>query len=148
MLLCKQTRFQVAIVRSFLADANALVYDGVWPIQTRKASSSETAEYPLHPDVPPFPKTNFQCCNTQLDALEWILKLQSAPGDTAAVIIEPIQGEGGFLTPPPEFLQSLRTLCDKHGILLIFDEVQSGAGRSGAHFLSLLFLVASGINMR
>lgn len=52
-----------------------------------------------------------------------MLKQSSAPEDTAAIIIEPIQGEGGFLTPPPEFLKGLRKICDEHGILLILDEV-------------------------
>ena len=46
--------------------------------------------------------------------------------ETAAIIVEPIQGEAGFLTPPPGFLDALRALCDEHGILLIFDEVRLG----------------------
>jgi 4-aminobutyrate aminotransferase len=50
----------------------------------------------------------------------------------AAVIVEPIQGEGGYVLPEPGFLPGLRALCDRHGILLIADEVQSGAGRTGA----------------
>jgi hypothetical protein len=63
------------------------------------------------------------CCNAPIDALKWILKQQSAPVDTAAIIIEPIMGEGGFLTPPPSFIPALRKICDEHGILLIIDEV-------------------------
>ena len=49
----------------------------------------------------------------------------------AAIILEPVQGEGGFYVAPPEFAQALRKLCDQHGILLIADEVQTGAGRTG-----------------
>jgi 4-aminobutyrate aminotransferase len=64
------------------------------------------------------------CCNAPIDALKWILKQQSAPTDTAAIIIEPIMGEGGFLTPPPSFIPALRKICDEHGILLIIDEVR------------------------
>ncbi len=56
--------------------------------------------------------------------------------EVAAVLIEPIQGEGGYLVPPPGFLAGLRGLCDKYGILLIFDEVQSGIGRTGKMFAS------------
>ena len=51
--------------------------------------------------------------------------------DVAGIVIEPIQGEGGYIVPPPEFFPALRELCDKHGILLIADEVQAGMGRTG-----------------
>src|SRR3954463_8896908 len=53
------------------------------------------------------------------------------PRDVAAIIVEPIQGEGGYLVPPKGFLSKLRAMCDEHGILLIMDEVQSGVGRTG-----------------
>ncbi len=56
------------------------------------------------------------------------------PNDVAAIFIEPVQGEGGYIVPPPGFLRSLRELCDRHGILLVFDEVQSGIGRTGRMF--------------
>ncbi len=58
------------------------------------------------------------------------------PSEVAAILVEPIQGEGGYLVPPPGFLEGLRALCDRHGILLIFDEVQSGIGRTGKMFAS------------
>ena len=51
--------------------------------------------------------------------------------EVAAIVVEPIQGEGGYVFPPPEFLQELRRICDRHGILLVFDEVQCGFGRTG-----------------
>ena len=54
--------------------------------------------------------------------------------ETAAILIEPIQGEGGIRVPPPGFLKALRELCDQHGLLLIFDEVQTGVGRTGKLF--------------
>jgi len=56
------------------------------------------------------------------------------PSEVAGILIEPILGEGGYVVPPDGFLQGLRTLCDRHGILLIFDEVQSGIGRTGKMF--------------
>jgi 4-aminobutyrate aminotransferase len=58
------------------------------------------------------------------------------PQEVAAMLIEPIQGEGGYLVPPDGFLQGLRDLCDRYGILLILDEVQSGIGRTGRMFAS------------
>lgn len=67
-------------------------------------------------------------------SVERIFKNDAAPGDIAAIILEPVQGEGGFYAAPKEFMQRLRSLCDTHGILLIADEVQSGAGRTGTFF--------------
>jgi 4-aminobutyrate aminotransferase len=67
------------------------------------------------------------------------------PSEVAAVLIEPIQGEGGYLVPPDGFLAGLRALCDRHGILLIFDEVQCGVGRTGRMFASEHWAVAPDI---
>ena len=58
------------------------------------------------------------------------------PGDVAGIFIEPIQGEGGYLPAPPEFLQELQRICRQHDILLIADEVQSGMGRTGKWWAS------------
>jgi len=69
-----------------------------------------------------------------LAALEELLITQIAPHDVAAILIEPVLGEGGYVVPPASFLKSLRELCDRHAILLIFDEVQSGFGRTGKWF--------------
>jgi len=60
-----------------------------------------------------------------------IFKRLLPPDEVAGFLIEPIQGEGGYLVPPPDFFPALRELCDKYGILLIADEVQSGMGRTG-----------------
>ena len=69
-----------------------------------------------------------------LDALETLFKVQIAPTDVAAIIVEPVQGEGGFYPASNEFLQALRKLCDEHGIVLIADEIQCGFARTGKFF--------------
>lgn len=72
-----------------------------------------------------------------LEYIENVLFPSNLPAaEVAAVLVEPIQGEGGYLVPPDGFLQGLRELCDRHGILLIFDEVQCGIGRTGRMFAS------------
>jgi 4-aminobutyrate aminotransferase len=60
-----------------------------------------------------------------------IFKTTVAPEDCAAIVVEPVQGEGGYVVPSPDFLPELRRICDQHGIVLIVDEVQSGMGRTG-----------------
>jgi 4-aminobutyrate aminotransferase/(S)-3-amino-2-methylpropionate transaminase len=66
-----------------------------------------------------------------LASIEHIFKNDIEPERVAAIIIEPVQGEGGFYVAPKEFMVALRALCDKHGIVLIADEIQTGAGRTG-----------------
>lgn len=63
-----------------------------------------------------------------------IFKRIAPPEDVAAIVVEPVQGEGGYVVPPPTWLPALRDLCDRHGILLIADEIQSGMGRTGKMF--------------
>lgn len=63
--------------------------------------------------------------------LEHLFETQVAPDDVAAIIIEPVLGEGGYIVPPTRFMQNLRQLCDQHGIMLIADEIQTGVGRTG-----------------
>ena len=69
-----------------------------------------------------------------LEGLRELLRTTVDPAQVAAIIIEPVMGEGGFLTMPPEFLRGLRELCTQHGIVFIADEVQSGIGRTGTFF--------------
>ncbi|MBN1956431.1 MAG: aminotransferase class III-fold pyridoxal phosphate-dependent enzyme [Anaerolineae bacterium] len=69
-----------------------------------------------------------------LRELELILQSQTAPSETAAILVEPVLGEGGYVVPPPDFVRRLRDLCDAHDILLVADEIQSGLGRTGRWF--------------
>src|SRR5574338_901875 len=90
--------------------------------------------------VAPFPyafwlkMTEAEAAEYALDQLEYLLASQTAPKDTAAILVESVLGEGGYVPPPISFMKGLREICDKHGILLIFDEVQSGFGRTGKWF--------------
>ena len=81
---------------------------------------------------PPFDVAPERVAQVCLDYIEKTLFQTIIPAqDVAAIVIEPIQGEGGYIVPAPGFMCGLRRLCDRHGILLIFDEVQSGVGRTG-----------------
>ena len=85
-------------------------------------------------------------------SLEELFRTVAAPDDVAAIVVEPILGEGGYIVPPPDFLPALRAIADRHGILLVFDEVQTGMGRTGKMFAAEhtgvvpdILLVAKGI---
>jgi 4-aminobutyrate aminotransferase len=98
---------------------------------TRKAAGG--LDFSVAPCVPGVgsPYHERQCCGSPLDDLHNLLKTQSHPSETAAIIVEPILGEGGFLVPPPGYLDELRKICDQNNMLLIFDEVQCGVARTG-----------------
>ena len=78
-----------------------------------------------------FPECHYWCVDF-ID--EYVLQKYIPPEDTAAILVEPIQGEGGYVVPPPEYFQRLKKIADKYGLLFIDDEVQSGMGRSGKWF--------------
>ena len=109
---------------------------------TTSKTNYKTGYQPLMPGVfiAPFPyafkygwdeeKTSQWC----LDELELVLSSQTAPQETAAIFIEPVLGEGGYVVPPASFMKGLREICNKHNILLVTDEIQSGFGRTGKWF--------------
>jgi 4-aminobutyrate aminotransferase len=74
------------------------------------------------------------CCMDPIRQLELALKQATAPSETAAIFIEPVLGEGGYVPPPPGYFTKLREICDKNNILLVADEVQCGFGRTGKMF--------------
>jgi len=102
-----------------------------------KVAPYKTGFGPMPPDVfhVPFPMAyHGVSAADSLNAIDFLFKVQVDPQRVAAIIIEPVQGEGGFYVAPPELLRKLRALCDQHGILLIADEVQSGFARTGKMF--------------
>jgi 4-aminobutyrate aminotransferase len=80
-----------------------------------------------------------------LRELRHLLATQTSPAETAAVLIEPVLGEGGYVVPPTRFMRGLRELCDEYGLLLIADEIQSGFGRTGRFFAVEHFAVVPDI---
>jgi 4-aminobutyrate aminotransferase/(S)-3-amino-2-methylpropionate transaminase len=88
---------------------------GVWHVPFPVAHRGVTVEDSLH-------------------AIEWLFKADVEPSRVAAIVIEPVQGEGGFYVAPKQLMQGLRKICDEHGIVLIADEIQSGFGRTGKWF--------------
>jgi len=101
---------------------------------THKAKPYKAGFGPFAPDVYRLPYPNKYRSNFDVTKLEQKLKGMVAPEDVAAIIVEPVIGEGGFLVPPDEFLPYLRELTKKYGIDLVFDEIQSGMGRTGKLF--------------
>ena len=139
----------VKLARAATGKPNIIVFSGSFHGRTAGAMALTTSKtiyrsgyqpLPAGVYVSPYPyayklglnevKTSDYC----LGALEELLVSQTSPAETAAILIEPELGEGGYVVPPLAFMKGLRELCDRHGILLIFDEVQSGFGRTGKWF--------------
>ncbi|KAF8585939.1 hypothetical protein K439DRAFT_1632198, partial [Ramaria rubella] len=94
-----------------------------------------TTAYPYwHQHSLPASTSEEELSRQSLWQLDLVLSQQTRPQDTAAIIVETVLGEGGYVPAPPAFLRGLREVCDKHGILLIIDEVQCGFGRAGKYF--------------
>jgi 4-aminobutyrate aminotransferase/(S)-3-amino-2-methylpropionate transaminase len=129
--------------RSFTKRPALIAFEGAFHGRTMLALTltSRTAYKqglgPFAPEVyrAPFPyEYRGTTAREALDALERMFVTQVAPDQVAAIFLELVQGEGGFIPAPPEFVHGLREVCDRHGILLVFDEVQTGYGRTGRLF--------------
>lgn len=139
----------VKLARMATKRRNIIVMQGSFHGRTHQAMAMTTSKYIYRYDyqplpggvfVTPFPYSYYYGWNDDettafcLRQLDQVLHSQSAPDETAAIIIEPVLGEGGYVPAPDAFLRELRAVCDAHGILLIADEVQSGFGRTGKFF--------------
>ena len=139
----------VKIAKAATGRPNVIVFNGSFHGRTAQTMALTTskigyrtgfAPLPAGIYVSPFPYTfnlgmsEEQASQYALEKLEYLLASQTAPKDTAAILIESVMGEGGYIVPPTSFMKGLRELCDRHGIMLIFDEVQSGFGRTGKWF--------------
>lgn len=134
----------VKIARSFTGRPGVIAFSGAFHGRTMmgmaltgKVSPYKVGFGPFPADIHhvPFPSdTQNVSVADSIRAIERIFKADIDPQRVAAIIIEPVQGEGGFNVAPPDLLVALRRLCDQHGILLIADEVQTGFGRTGKMF--------------
>lgn len=103
---------------------------------TQRAGFAPLIPQVSHVDFPncyrcPRKSGSLECCYDSIEQIESLFKRTVAPQEVAGFIVEPIQGEGGYIVPPPDFHRRLKALAEKHGILYILDEVQSGMGRTG-----------------
>ena len=121
---------------------NVIVFQGSFHGRTHLAmamTTSKTVYRAGHAPLPsgvfvaPFPATEADVPRC-LDAVQLLLLSQTAPGETAAMLLEPVLGEGGYVPAPTSFLRGLEAICREHGILFIADEVQTGFGRTGTMF--------------
>ena len=139
----------VKLARHATGRNNLIVFQGGFHGRTAQAMAMTTAKtgyrhkyqpLPAGVFVAPFPYSyqygwsEAETVDFCLKQLELLLKTQTAPDETAALVLEPVLGEGGYVPAPASFLQALREICDRHGILLVLDEVQTGFGRTGKMF--------------
>ena len=143
------TEGALKLARHATKRTNVIVFQGSFHGRTAQAMAMTTSktvyrhQYQPLPGgvfVAPYPYSHFygwdeeQTVEFCVKQLEHLLKSQTAPDETAAVMIEPILGEGGYVPAPLPFLHELRRICDEHGIMLVMDEVQTGFGRTGRMF--------------
>ncbi|WP_242906854.1 aspartate aminotransferase family protein [Actinomadura terrae] len=136
----------IRLARHATGRQNIVVFHGSFHGRTMGAAALTTAGTkfragigPLMPGaaVAPFPQAyrygwdEDEATRFALRELDYVLATTSAPADTAAFVVEPVLGEGGYVPAPPAFLEGLRERADRHGILLVMDEVQTGVGRTG-----------------
>ncbi len=139
----------VKLARHATGKRNVIVFQGSFHGRTAQTMAMTTAKTIYRHDyqplpggvfVAPFPYSYYygwdEVRTTEfcLDQLRLLLKSQTPPEETAAIVIEPVLGEGGYVPAPLEFLRELRALCTEYDILLVMDEVQTGAGRTGTFF--------------
>ena len=134
----------VKIARAHTGRPGVIAFTGGYHGRTNMTMGLTGKVVPYKAGFGPFPADIFHArfpnelhgtsLQDSIDSLEAIFKNDIEPGRVAAIVIEPIQGEGGFNIAPPALLQHLRALCDQHGIVFIVDEVQTGAGRTGKWF--------------
>jgi 4-aminobutyrate aminotransferase / (S)-3-amino-2-methylpropionate transaminase / 5-aminovalerate transaminase len=134
----------IKFARAFTGRPAVIAFEGGFHGRTLLSLSLTSKTHPYKAGLGPFAPEVYRVPFAQqyrgpdaraaLDALERALVTQVAAETVAAIVIEPVQGEGGFQVAPPEFMEGVRAICDRHGIVLVVDEVQTGFGRTGKLF--------------
>ncbi|AJJ03511.1 4-aminobutyrate transaminase [Yersinia pseudotuberculosis IP 32953] len=134
----------VKIARAATGRPGVIAFSGAFHGRTLLAMALTGRAVPYKVGFGPFPASIFHALypnelygvsvEEAISSVERLFRCDISPTQVAAILFEPIQGEGGFNIAPPEFVSALRTLCDEHGILLIADEVQTGFARTGKLF--------------
>ena len=134
----------IKIARAYTGRSCVIAFSGGFHGRTMMGLALTGKVVPYKTGFGPFPAEVFHApypvelhgvsAQDSLDAIGHIFKSEIDPARVAAIILEPVQGEGGFYAAPAEFMRGLRKICDEHGILLIADEVQTGFGRTGSLF--------------
>ena len=124
----------IKFARAHTRRAGVIAFEGAFHGRTLLALSLTSKTHPYKAGLGPFAPETYRVPFDDLDALEYAFKTRVAAEDVAAIVVEPVQGEGGFLVPSREFVQGLRRVCDEHGIVFVADEVQTGFCRTGRTF--------------
>jgi 4-aminobutyrate aminotransferase/(S)-3-amino-2-methylpropionate transaminase len=124
----------IKFARAYTRRPAVIAFEGAFHGRTLLALSLTSKTHPYKAGLGPFAPETYRLPYDDLDALSYAFKTRVAAEDVAAIVIEPVQGEAGFVVPSREFMQGLRRICDEHGIVLVADEVQTGFCRTGTTF--------------
>jgi 4-aminobutyrate aminotransferase / (S)-3-amino-2-methylpropionate transaminase / 5-aminovalerate transaminase len=124
----------IKFARAYTKRQAVIAFEGAFHGRTLLALSLTSKTHPYKAGLGPFAPETYRVPFDDLDALQYAFETRVAAEDVAAIVVEPVQGEGGFIVPSGEFMHGLRALCDEHGIVLVVDEVQTGFCRTGRTF--------------
>jgi 4-aminobutyrate aminotransferase/(S)-3-amino-2-methylpropionate transaminase len=124
----------VKFARAYTGRAAVIGFEGAFHGRTYLSLALTSRPHPYKAGLGPFAPEVYRVPFNDLDALRRAFATVVAAQDVAAIVFEPVQGEGGFIPATPEFVRGLREICDRHGIVLVCDEVQSGFARTGRFF--------------
>src|SRR5581483_8492437 len=124
----------VKFARAATGRIAVLGFEGAFHGRTYLSLALTSKTHPYKQGLGPFAPEVYRVRYNDLAAIRRAFQVLVAPEDVAAIVVEPVQGEGGFVPATQEFLEGVRTICDEHGIVMICDEVQSGFARTGRFF--------------